>query len=272
MGAATGSMLSTPSRRCSSTIASRPVPSMSSAALRARSGSRSRIRRAPPACTTMTLIECATTSCISRAIRRRSSTTACSAAAALRSLARAAASWSSPAKPRPAARRPPGDAERDDEDHGEQHVGDHQRPVDRGRRHRPGEEDAQAREGAAAVRVRAQAEGEGQQREPDRRQLTRRRQPGGQHRGREEGRGRRQGPDAPPGHWQDDGHHADDVQRHRTLEVVRDGELGDADRQRDRRQHPIDAPGTSHAALPSGRCARSDWPPSRAPAMVSSPP
>ena len=91
-------------------LASRRAPrgrcrAMSAAASRARSGSRSRIRRAPPACTTITLIECATTSCISRAIRLRSSTTARSALAARRSLARAAASCSSPARRRAAARR-----------------------------------------------------------------------------------------------------------------------------------------------------------------------
>ena len=40
---------------------------------RAVRGSRSSIRRAPPACTTITVTECATTSCSSRAIRRRSS-------------------------------------------------------------------------------------------------------------------------------------------------------------------------------------------------------
>ena len=87
--------LSTPSRWRISPSASRPVRSMRVAASSARPGSRSRIRRAPPAWTTITLIECATRSCISRAIRRRSSTAASCCSSSLASASCAAASCSS---------------------------------------------------------------------------------------------------------------------------------------------------------------------------------
>ena len=86
---------STPSRRRISASASRPVCSIWAAAATARAGSLSRIRRAPPACTTITLTLWATTSCISRAILRRSSVAARSASCAWASSSRWAASWSS---------------------------------------------------------------------------------------------------------------------------------------------------------------------------------
>ena len=76
-------------------MAARPTSSMWAAASTARSGSRSRIRRAPPACTTITDIEWATTSCISRAIRRRSSAAARAISSSCASCARTAASCSS---------------------------------------------------------------------------------------------------------------------------------------------------------------------------------
>ena len=59
-------------------------------AWRARSGRLSMTWLATPACTAITLIECATTSCNSRAIRSRSSATACRARSS-RSVSRRAA-------------------------------------------------------------------------------------------------------------------------------------------------------------------------------------
>ena len=57
-------------------MAVRPLASTASSASRASSGELSSTRRAAPACTTMTLTLCDTTSCISLAIRARSSVTA----------------------------------------------------------------------------------------------------------------------------------------------------------------------------------------------------
>ena len=68
---------------------------MWAAASTARRGSRSRIRRAPPAWTTITDTEWATTSCISRAIRRRSAAAARATSSSCASCARTAASCSS---------------------------------------------------------------------------------------------------------------------------------------------------------------------------------
>ena len=75
-GASASGRRSTPSVRRISSSAVWPVRSIVSSASRARSGSRSSMRRAPWACTTITPTLCATTSCSSRAIRARSSPTA----------------------------------------------------------------------------------------------------------------------------------------------------------------------------------------------------
>ena len=72
---------STPSMRRSSASDSRPTASIVANTSAALSGSACTISRPAAACTEMTLIECATTSCISRAIRLRSLATARSAAA-----------------------------------------------------------------------------------------------------------------------------------------------------------------------------------------------
>ena len=126
----------------------------------ARAGSRSRIRRAPPACTTITLIECATTSCISRAIRRRSSATARSARAARGAPRRApppraARSASAGAAASRRGRR----ARTTSDEHGrEDDVADRQRSADRAwSTDDPGDQHApSAGERAAAVAVRAE--------------------------------------------------------------------------------------------------------------------
>jgi len=107
-GARSSAWCITPSRRRISVSAARPTSSMWAAASTARGGSRSRIRRAPPAWTTITDTEWATTSCISRAIRRRSSTAARATSSSCASFARTAASCSSSVsrvrvrRPRPA--------------------------------------------------------------------------------------------------------------------------------------------------------------------------
>ena len=85
---------STPSSRRISVSACRPVSSTVRSASRSRSWSGLSSRRTAPACTVMTLTECATTSCSSRAIRLRSSSTArcaCSSLRCARSSARRAA-------------------------------------------------------------------------------------------------------------------------------------------------------------------------------------
>ncbi len=69
--------------------------SISAAASTARAGSRVRMRRAPPAWMTIVETLWATTSCISRAIRRRSSATAACASASRCSCRRSVASCSS---------------------------------------------------------------------------------------------------------------------------------------------------------------------------------
>ena len=74
-----------------------PVVRIEPSALRTYSGSSSAFSAAP-ACTTMTLIECATMSCSSRAIRARSSDTACSACSRLVDSARTARSASASAR------------------------------------------------------------------------------------------------------------------------------------------------------------------------------
>ena len=66
---------STPSMRRISPSASRPIVSMSEKITTARSGSARAISWPAAACTEITLIPCATTSCISRAIRVRSRAT-----------------------------------------------------------------------------------------------------------------------------------------------------------------------------------------------------
>ena len=62
---------------CSSTMASRPLSSTASSAVLASSGEEPSIRRAAPACTTIMLTLCVTTSCSSPAMRARSSRIAC---------------------------------------------------------------------------------------------------------------------------------------------------------------------------------------------------
>jgi hypothetical protein len=82
-------------------MASRPVRSISSATSAAVSGRRATMRRAAPACTTITLRLCASTSWSSRAIlersdaiaRRSSSSRACSARSAFSASSRASIVW-----------------------------------------------------------------------------------------------------------------------------------------------------------------------------------
>ena len=91
----------------SSASASRPVRSIRSATWVAWSGRFSTIRRAPPACTTITLRLWASTSCSSRAMRERSltiarrssSSRACSASSAFSASSRASSVWLRIARP-----------------------------------------------------------------------------------------------------------------------------------------------------------------------------
>ena len=57
---------------CNSVMASRPLSSTASSADLASSGEAPSTRRAAPACTTIMLTLCVTTSCSSRAMRARS--------------------------------------------------------------------------------------------------------------------------------------------------------------------------------------------------------
>jgi hypothetical protein len=171
-----------------------------------------------------------------------------------------------------AARRAARQAEGDDEDRREGGLADRQRAPDRAGRNDPADHQAHARRGAAPVLVRAEPEGERQQREPDRREVGGRRQPFGEQRHHQQARRRPQRERAPPRQGRRDRRHGDHVDRQRAAQVLRERELGEAPGQRDRGEGPVQALGTPHAGLPSGRRARRDRPAPREAAVLSSPP
>ena len=215
----------------------------------------------------MTLTECATTSCISRAIRLRSSTTARSASRGaalvgprgrLVQLAGQARRGCGPCGPR--GRTPPTST-----------AGKTTSPSVSGPPIAvvatiPAIEHRDAGGRAAAVLVGAEAEGQRQQREPDRRQVAGRRQPlGGQRHDASRQTVARSGHVRHHASGSHDARDGDDVERDRAAQVAERRRARRApDDERDRRaaaqSSALRAP---HAALPSGRRARRAWPPSR---------
>ena len=171
-----------------------------------------------------------------------------------------------------AARRAPGDAERDDEDHREQHVGDHQRPVDRGRGHRPGEDDAQParapRPSACAPRPKARASSENQIAGNSLADVSQAASTAVAKSAAVAGSGRTRH-QAIGGRWPATPTTLS-ATGPRRLSVTASSATPSASATAV--EHPIDAPGAPHAALPNGRRARRAWPPSREPAVLSSPP